>query len=375
MNSPSSYSATPAAKKKVLVAFDGSAASAVVVSLLSSQGNEVTAVFFQSGPSEFKTRCSQFVEPKEIEALAAKLKVPLTIIDTRELFEAEVADVAVHEALSLRTPNPCVLCNRQIRFRGLVRTADRLGIEWIATGHYAQVIHNPTTGVASLLRASDPTRDQSYFLFLLDQSILKRTLMPVGGLTQNMILRMAAGVGLEQGVATTTPKPTCWVSDPTWATYMDTRIAETLRVGGTVMTREGVARDKHDALYKFRVGDLFGTATKPEEVAALPVVTGHDLGDGSVFVGQREELRHAKVVAHRASWIQPLDPVLGARCSAVIEPYGKQIPCHVTGFLGGDLEVEFEQPREDLRPGYPIVFYNENEVIGGAWITKLLASS
>src|SRR5687767_608710 len=175
----------------------GGVDSSVAAALLKSQGYDVIGVHMQlwdhgnANVERFGGRCCSLVDSNDARRVCDKLDIPYFVINGEDVFKEKVVDYFVHEYLQSRTPNPCVQCNNQIKFSFLFQKADELECEFVATGHYAQVVYNPAIDSARLLKAADAQKDQTYFLFGLTQKALKRTMMPLGGLNKMMVRRLA----------------------------------------------------------------------------------------------------------------------------------------------------------------------------------------
>lgn len=360
--------------RRVLLAMSGDVDSAVTASLLKSQGYEVVGVYFQlwdpAHKPKFESRCTASLNPKPAADVCDKLGIAFHQVDLKELFNERVADYFVHELIQLRTPNPCIPCNMDVRFAGLYEYSKDYNCKYIATGHYAQVIQNPTTGLARILRAVDKDKDQSYYLFALSQAMLQRTLMPLGGLSKAIILRMAEQFGLNA-----TPKPiiqkSCFSDPQVNEGFVHARSAIGFRQGGTVMTTEGKIVGKHSGLYQYHPGQVTDISTSSDEKASKYIVVKMDASSGTLVVGEEKHTLKAEIVASRVQWVQKQDGLRPKDFQVRYSPEMEPVACTVIPYENDTIRITFREAQRGILPGQAAVLYDEDEVMGGAWIDQV----
>ena len=353
--------------KKVLVGMSGGVDSAVTAALLRTQGYDVIGAHLELS-TEFKGRCSTYHQAADAKKICEKLDVPFHAFDARDVFQSKVEDYFVHEYLQQRTPNPCVQCNKEIKFGYLLEKADELGCELIATGHYARVVHDEVTGKAQLLKAADLKKDQSYSLFALNQAILKRVLMPLGGIGQAMVKKLAMEFELEKDNPTS-GQEICFGGQAGYAEFIDQRSAVGFRPRGTIRTMSGEILGDHWGLHHYMIGqtNLPLAVKEPEKY----FVVGFEMSNQGLIVGGPEFLLQKELLASRATWLREIYGVRGIRCHARISPSNPEAACRVTAFENGYVHVGFEEAQVAIRPGQAIVFYEGDEVLGGAFIDRV----
>ncbi|MGH9603223.1 MAG: tRNA 2-thiouridine(34) synthase MnmA, partial [Terriglobales bacterium] len=274
----------------------------------------------------------------------------------------------VEEYLSGRTPIPCSLCNSQVKFDQLLVTARQIGADLLATGHYARVEQDATTGRWLLRRAVDEARDQSYFLFGLTQEQLSRTLLPLGGMRKPEVRELARRHGLALA-----DKPDsqeiCFVPGGDYKKFLDAYLAEqgepAPATAGELVTTSGEVVGRHAGVQNFTVGQRKG----------LGMATGSPLyvisiqGDQRrVVVGSDDELRSSTLRARSLNWIAVDDLDAARRVQVKIRHRHEPAPATLEKAGTDEVLVTFDQPQRAITPGQAAVFYDGDLVVGGGWI-------
>ena len=359
--------------KRVLAALSGGVDSAVAAALLVEAGYEVIAIsMLLAGNTEgHDGGCCSIDDFQDARRVAEQLGIPYYVLNLKDAFRSRVIDVFTDEYLRGRTPNPCLLCNRDLKFDLLWQRARELDARFVATGHYARVEYDQTTDQYRLLRGTDQRKDQSYFLFTLSQVQLARTLFPVGHLTKSEVREKART--LELNIA---EKPEsqdiCFVPDGDYARFIEERIAATRprRVtAGEIVDEEGRVLGTHDGIHRFTIGQRRGLGvgglTEPRYVTQI------DPQSGRVAVGAKKQLMTRGLIATGVTW------VLGKQeaevtASVKIRYRHPVIPARIVPQDGGRAEVWFRQSYPAVTPGQAAVFYDPDQVLGGGWIEKAL---
>jgi tRNA-specific 2-thiouridylase len=359
---------------RVLVAMSGGVDSSVAAVMLREQGYEVIGItmktwdYTSSGGRKGKeVGCCSLDSMNDARSVAMAFGFTHFIVDIREEFGDWVIDRFTEEYLAGRTPNPCVLCNTHIKWAALLRRADDLGCDLIATGHYARVRYDETLGRHVLMRGLDANKDQSYALWGLPQDHLRRSFFPLGELTKPEIRRMAH----EHGLLRVADKPDsyeiCFVPDNDYRRFLKDRVpglAERVG-GGAFVLDDGTPVGRHEGYPFYTIGQRHGLGLA---LGYPAYVTRIDAETNTITVGPREALRQQTLVARRPNLIKYADLRDERPAVAKIRYKDNGAPCLVSQSDDGALHVDFAEPRHAITPGQSLVLYEGEDVLGGGWI-------
>lgn len=361
---------------RVLVAMSGGVDSSVAAAILREQGYDVVGVAMRLAPevpgATLKRRgtCCSYEDFEDARRVAERMDFPFYAIDLRADFGARVINTFVSEYLNGRTPNPCVMCNHEIKFDRLWQRARALEADFVATGHYARIEHG-ADGRYHLLRAIDASKDQSYFLFTLGQHQLSRTLFPLGAMAKAEVRARARALGLANADKAESQE-ICFVPDGDYARFVERKATPSQVHSGRIVDRAGRTLGLHAGVHRFTVGQRRGlgvTAGEPLYVNAISAATGE------VRVGTRDELRACGLVAKRVSLV---DSALATQGKIAIEAKIRHrhpaIPAILTMSADASAEVRFDHGGPAVTPGQACVFYRGDEVLGGGFIERALGS-
>lgn len=362
-------SASPRTRERVIVAMSGGVDSSVAAALLVGAGYDVVGVSMRLADEKTSggsSGCCSLDDFRDAARVAGRLGIPHYIFDMRQRFAESVVRPFVEEYLAGRTPSPCILCNREIKFSLLRTKARELGAGLVATGHYARRLWQD--GRYRLARGIDHAKDQSYFLFELGQAELAATLFPVGDLSKNEVRAIAEREGL--AVA---DKPDsqeiCFVADGRYADFVERAAAERVRRGAIVDT-DGRVLGEHKGVHHYTVGQRRGlgvAAAEPLYVSAL------DAAASTVTVVPRDGLARAGLVGADVRWTSGRALSVGTRFQVRVRHRHVPVDCVLEEARGDRVTLRFAEPQEGISPGQAAVFYEGDEVLGGAWIRHSLA--
>jgi tRNA-specific 2-thiouridylase len=353
---------------RVVLAMSGGVDSSVAAYLLKRQGYEVVGLFMRTGahggdeggtPSHKKGCCSA-QDAGDARRVADRLDIPFYALDFEHDFE-RVIDYFADAYLAGRTPNPCVVCNTWLKFGKLWTYGQQLEADFIATGHYAQVV--PRDGRPELHRATDPDKDQSYVLYGLSRGLLDRLLFPIGGYRKEEVRALAreAGSGVHD-------KPDsveiCFVPDGDHAALIRRRRPQAATAGAIVDTAGNVLAEHH-GIEAFTVGQRKGLGfAAGQRRYVLQIVPSTN----EVVVGDREELLAMGLAASGVNWLLDAPPTGPLPCTAKIRYRHAGAAATVTARADGGAQVVFTEPQSAVTPGQAVVFYDGLRVLGGGWI-------
>ncbi len=353
--------------KRVLVAMSGGVDSSVAAAVLKDSGFEVIGGTMEvfpdyEQPSLEEGGCCSLSDIEDAKKVAYKLGIPHYTFNLKEVFHQEVIDDFINEYANARTPNPCVICNKEIKFKALLKRAIELDADYIATGHYARIIHN--SGDRHLLKKSvDKEKDQTYMLYVLNQFQLEHTLMPLGDYNKSKVRKIAKELGF-----VTHNKPEsqdiCFVPDDDYIRFLDEN-SSALFEPGPIVDTEGNKLGEHDGLHRYTIGQRKGlgiAAGYPLYVVAL------NRDRNAIIVGRDEDVYSKSLYADNLNWIsiqtlkEPLDVYARIRYNS------QEVPARVYPLEEDKVKVVFNEEQRAITPGQSVVFYDGELVIGGGLI-------
>ena len=358
-------------KGKVLVAMSGGIDSTVTALMLHHEGYEVVGItmktwdYATSGGGKKETGCCNIDSFNDARQAAVQHGFPHFILDIREEFGDFVIENFVEEYLAGRTPNPCVMCNTHIKWRALLKRANALDCDYIATGHYANV-YKHENGRFVLSKGIDETKDQSYVLWGLDQELLSRTIMPLGTYRKTAIRQMAEDFGYPELAKKSESYEICFVPDNDYRGFLKRRVdgLEERVADGWFLDKTGKKLGKHKGYPFYTIGQRKGLEIalgKPAYVTAI------DPDTNTVVLGDETDLEQNEMLVTKINWIKYDGITDGMEAITKIR---YKDPGALSNLYNDEkgIRARFYEPVKSIAPGQSAVFYEGNEVIGGGHI-------
>lgn len=357
---------------KILVGMSGGVDSSVVACMLKKQGHEVIGATMSIWDKDTKFNgdihadsCFSPHEEQDIqvaEDICKKLDIPYHVLDCSARYKQMVLENFKQEYKAGRTPNPCVMCNSYIKFNALPEEAAAQGIKFdkFATGHYSQILYNEQSKRYEIKRGIDQTKDQSYFLYRLNQQQLARVLMPLGGLTKKQVRELAVEFGLP-----VSEKPD---SQDFYSGDINDILQNEPQIGNFV-TRDGKILGQHKGIWNYTIGQRRGMGIAAERPL---YVLGFNKDKNEVIVGFEEECQSSGLIATDLNWSaisEITDPI---ECDAKIRSSQQPTAVRVTPLEDDKIEVRFFAPQKAIAPGQSVVLYHNDIILGGGIIEKSL---
>ncbi len=355
--------------KRVVVAMSGGVDSSVAAALLVEQGYDVIGMMMRlwSEDGDNATgynRCCTPDQMNDARRIADKLDIPFYVLDTQAVFKGTIVKFFIEQHSRGVTPNPCMECNRHIRFEWLLNNALALEADYLATGHYARV-RQADDGTYQLLKGMDDAKDQSYVLSVLGQPQLAHALFPVGEYTKPQVRELAAKFGLPVA-SKHDSQDLCFLSDGDYRRFLRQHSPH-IGQPGPILNRAGAVLGQHTGLADYTIGQRKGLSIASREPL---FVLGTDPTRNALIVGTKAELGCAHLTAGRVNWVVGSPPPAPIRVQVKIRYKAQPALATVTPLTHDRVDVQFDEPLRDITPGQGAVFFDGDMVLGGGIIER-----
>lgn len=345
----------------------GGVDSSLTAALLHAQGHDLIGVTMHLWAGDdhnaAESSCCSLEMTESARRVCAQLGIPYYVFNYQREFRHYVVDAFIRAYAQGYTPNPCLACNREIKFRALMARAEQLGYAYVATGHYAQI--RDTTAAYELHRAADRAKDQSYVLYMLQQAELSRLILPLGGYQKAEVRAMAAERGLDSADRPES-QDICFVPDGNYRDLLRSELPASL-TPGPMVDQEGREVGQHHGLPLYTIGQRRGLGIcgpEPYYVTAL------DLSRNTLVVGPATALLQTTFQVEQASLVAGDWPTAPFTCQVQVRAHGTTAPAEVTPLAAGRMQIRLAEPMRAISPGQAAVFYSGDRLIGGGSIAR-----
>ena len=355
--------------KRVIVGLSGGVDSAVTAALLKEQGYDVIGVTMQIWPEISPTEkvreggCCSLSAVDDARHVANKLGIPYYVLNFKDVFKEKVIDYFIGEYIKGKTPNPCIACNKFVKFDALLKKAISFEADYVATGHYAKIELDENTERYIMKKSDAVAKDQTYALYNLNQEQLQHILMPLGYYTKDKVRLIAKELGL---IVANKPESQeiCFVDDNNYARFIRENSDYVSRIGNFVDIKGNIL-GKHKGIIHYTVGQRKGLGVafgKPMFVAKINV------NKNEVVLGENEDVFSEELIAHTLNFIpfENLDKPM--RVDVKIRYSAKENPATISPIENGKVHVKFDKPERAITPGQAVVFYDGELLVGGGTI-------
>ena len=356
--------------KRIAVAMSGGVDSSAAALVLKKKGYDVIGISMKlwEGTSRAKKSCCSLEDFRDARRVADRIGIPYYVVNMQEEFLERVINPFISDYVEGKTPNPCVLCNSEMKFDLLLEKAAHLGADYLATGHYAIIEHDKGRNRYILKKGRDESKDQSYFLFSMTQEQLAKVRFPLGHYVKDEVrdILRDAGIAIADKEES---QDICFVEDGNYSAFIDKNSAVNPAKKGNIVSEDGEVLGEHEGIYRFTIGQRRGLGISSDRRL---YVTGFDYKNISVIVGDEEDLMSPGLIARDVNWIAMDELSSPLEASVKIRYSHEDHKATLSPIAGEKVDVRFVDTQRAVTPGQAVVFFKEDEILGGGWIESAI---
>lgn len=362
--------------KKVVIAMSGGVDSSLAARLLVDQGYDVMGVTMKlwgyidtGGKPTHDSNCCSLDDINNAKAECASLGIPHYTLDMSAEFKQIVIENFVSEYKAGRTPNPCIICNTEIKWHALLNKLDDLGVDYLATGHYARKVKHEATGNWVIGRGKDQVKDQSYVLWGIRPDELERTLFPLGELSKQEVRQQAANADMRTA-DTPESMEICFVPDNDYRRFLGEQYPEVIESAppGDFVDSQGKVIGEHQGIHNYTVGQRKGLGLATGERIFVNKI---DAENNTVHVGSKQDAQSSSFTVNSVNWLIPESYALDSPLDVQIRYNHSAKPARIEAIADNEYRVTFDSPENAITPGQSAVFFQEGAAVGGGIIKSV----